>query len=140
MIKKFSSLVIFLALAVLGCDQGDVKKAAGNYEVTVIDPKGRSAVGSATVSNSGDFFSIVINSSVGNFAVAGTLNNNVIETEFTDSAGGAATARFQFSVDRSTFTGTIQTTLVTTDTTTGSTTQSTAGLYVIRGTKLSPLT
>jgi hypothetical protein len=122
--KIFSSLVVILALAFLGCE-GDVKKASGNYEVTVVAPNGHSDVGSGTVSNSGDFFSIVINSSVGNFAVAGTLNNNVIETEFTDASGGAATARFQFSVDRSTFTGTIQTT---------------TGLFVFRGTKLSPLT
>jgi len=122
--KQFCRLAAFLVFVFLGCE-GDVKKASGNYEVTVVAPSGQSDVGSGTVSNSGDFFSIVINSSVGNFSVAGTLNNNVIETEFTDASGGAATAKFQFSVDRSTFTGTIQTT---------------TGLYVFRGTKLSPLT
>lgn len=120
----FRSIVLtvqcVLACAALfsGCSDGDVRKASGNYEVTVVDPAGKSAVGSASVTNSGDVFSIVINSSVGRFAFTGQLVDDQINTTFTDSATGTVTALIQFSPDRSTFTGNIQTT---------------SGLFVVRG-------
>ncbi|MBI1884128.1 MAG: hypothetical protein HYS08_07995 [Chlamydiae bacterium] len=118
-------LVSFLSLLSLSllvsCDKGEVKKASGNYEATVVNPQGHSDVGNASVTNSGDFFSIVINSDVGNFSITGTLVDSEIDTTFTDSAGETATAFFEFSVDRSTFTGNIQTT---------------TGLFVVRGTHL----
>jgi hypothetical protein len=115
------SFVLICASFLVGCDEGDVQKASGNYEVTVVDPNGKSAVGTASVTNSGDFFSIVINSSVGDFAIAGTLVDDKIETTFTDASGGSSTAVIQFSPDRSTFTGTIQTS---------------TGLFVVRGSHL----
>ncbi|MBI1870351.1 MAG: hypothetical protein HYS07_04060 [Chlamydiae bacterium] len=118
---RFLFFLLLSLTTFLGCDQGDVRKASGNYEVTVVDPSGKSDVGDASVTNSGDFFSIVINSTVGHFAITGTLKDNKIETTFTDSGGNSATATFQFSVDRSTFTGNIQTT---------------TGLFVVRGTHL----
>jgi len=102
----------------VGCDEGDVQKASGAYEVTVVDPMGMSTVGTASVTNSGDFFSIVIHSSLGDFAFTGTLVDDKIETTFTDASGSSATAVIQFSPDRSTFTGSIQTS---------------TGLFVVRG-------
>jgi hypothetical protein len=127
-VLKFTSMTraifisfILICVSLVGCDEGDVQKASGNYEVTVVDPNGKSAVGTASVANSGDFFSIVINSSVGDFAITGTLVDDKIETTFTDASGGSATAVIQFSPDRSTFTGSIQTS---------------TGLFVIRGSHL----
>jgi hypothetical protein len=117
----FIPFILICVSLMMGCDDGDVQKASGNYEVTVVDPSGKSAVGTASVANSGDFFSIVINSAVGDFAFAGTLADNKIETTFTDASGSSATAVIQFSPDRSTFTGSIQTS---------------TGLFVIRGSHL----
>ena len=115
------SLVLFALFAFAGCDNGDIEKASGDYEVTVIDPNGNSAVGSASVSNSGDTFSIVIHSSAGDFAIIGSLIGNELEVTFTDSSGSSATAFFEFSIDRSTFTGSISTT---------------TGVFVVRGIRL----
>lgn len=109
---------LLLVSFVLGCNEGDVRKVFGTYEVTVVNPKGTSAVGQASVTNSGSLFSFVIHSGVGDFAFNGGLTGNNIEVTYTDSSGGTVTAKVQFSVDRSTFTASIQTS---------------AGLYVVRG-------
>ena len=102
-------LTLIVCVFLTGCNEGDIRQAGGTYEVTVVNSKGTSSVGSASVTHSGDFFSLIIHSSVGDFAFSGNLLKDVIDVTYTDAKGGTVTAKVEFSIDRSTFTGSIQT-------------------------------
>ena len=123
--QKYSWILFLLGvlsvLSIQGCDEGNVRKASGQYSVTVVNPSNQSSVGTASISNSGDFFSVIIDSATGRFAFSGQMTNNQIEVTYKDSEGGDIAVLLQFSVDRSTFTGNIQTS---------------AGLYIVRGSHL----
>lgn len=124
-IRNFSWIFPFVGFLFItliqGCDNGDVKKASGEYSVTVVNPAHQSSVGTASVGNSGDYFSVTINSNTGKFAFSGQMTNNQITATYKDSEGSDVTALLQFSVDRSTFTGNIQTA---------------SGLYIVSGSHL----
>ncbi len=93
----------------MGCNKGNVEKAAGQYSVIVVNPAGRSSTGTAIVNNSGNLFTITIDSRTGDFAFSGTMSNNQVRSTFIHSDGESATALIQFSADRSTFSGNLQT-------------------------------
>lgn len=124
--KFYRLWILFLVCSVTaplgGCNKGDVKKAAGEYRTVVVNPSGKFSTGSTVVTNSGNFFSIVITSDTGSFAFAGPISGDQVKVTFTDSLGKTATAIINFSTDRSTFDGSIQTS---------------TGLFVVQGTRIS---
>lgn len=111
--SKFTTLSFLFLLSFVfiasGCKNGTVKKASGGYTAVVVNPQGGSSAGTATVNNSGNLFTIAIDSRTGDFAFSGTMSNNQVRSTFIHSDGQSATAVIQFSNDRNSFSGNLQT-------------------------------
>ncbi|MDP3981454.1 MAG: hypothetical protein Q8Q33_08590 [Chlamydiota bacterium] len=95
-------------LFLTGCPKGDVQKAPGTYTITVVNPDGKSAVGTARVTASGNLYVVVIESGVLNVAFSGELEADTLTASFTDEASFTNTATIRFTWDRDRFTGSLQ--------------------------------
>ena len=106
---RFCAFFLLLpVLCLMGCSEGDVQKAPGTYTITVVDPNGKSAVGTARVSAAGDLYVIAIESEVLDVAFSGTLVADTLTATFTDSESNTNTAIIRFTWDRDRFTGSLQ--------------------------------